>query len=120
MLLIYIFPSFSPSLTNVALEFIYAQSPESMKSLLVGLFYSIFGIFSGVGTTICSIFCIVTENHCIHWFYCTLLAICGAGLVVYGLTAFFYKNRQRPTNDESEQDIVHRSFATNVYLSPSQ
>ena len=29
-----------------ALEFIYAQSPESMKGLLTGLFFFLFGIIS--------------------------------------------------------------------------
>lgn len=58
-LLIFFYPSFSvcpplviPLLPLQGLEFIYAQSPESMKGLLTGLYYFIIGAFSGVGSLI--------------------------------------------------------------------
>ena len=85
-----------------------------MKSVLTGLFYFVYGVFFGVGTLIFHVF--DDSDHDIYIFY-TVLAISGVGFIVYGLVAYFYRNRQRPTNDESEQDLVHRSYAASVYLS---
>lgn len=101
-----------------------------MKGLLTGLFYFIFGAFNAVGT---GLFRELTSNksntddlftppQCsrspVHaWFYYITLMICGVGLIVYMVVAACYKNRQRPTNDESEKEILHRSIATSVYLS---
>lgn len=82
-----------------------------MKGLLTGLFYFIFGVFNVVGNTI---FKYLAEEM---WFYYTILMTCFVGLVVYLLVMCCYRNRERPTNDESEKEILHRSFATSVYLS---
>lgn len=82
-----------------------------MKGLLIGLFYFIFGVFNVIGTTI---FKYLAENM---WFYYTVLMVCSVGLLVYMVVVFCYRNRERPTNDESEKEILHRSFATSVYLS---
>ena len=98
---------------TTGLEFIYAQSPESMKGLLTGLFYFIFGVFSAVGTTIFK----TMLPYNVLWSYGAVLMICGPGVVVYMLVVYCYRNRRRPTNDESEQDLLHRSFAASVYLS---
>lgn len=38
------------------------------------------------------------------------------GLFLYMLVTLCYRNRERPTNDESEKEIQRRSIATNVYL----
>ena len=83
-----------------------------MKGLLIGLFYFIFGAFNAVGTTIFKYL-----EPKIMWFYGAVLIICVLGLLVYILVVICYRNRERPTNDESEKDILHRSFATSVYLS---
>ena len=49
-------------------------------------------------------------------FFYVLLPVSVTGLVVYSLGALCYNNRQRPTNDDSEQDLVNRSIAASVYL----
>lgn len=105
-----------------------------MKGLLTGLFYFIFGSFNAVGT---AVFWIMTKkkphntsnlsettsnSHCSQiktdlWFYYIILMVCGLGFLVYVVVSACYKNRQRPTNDESEKEILHRSIATSVYLS---
>ena len=104
------------------LEFIYAQSPDSMKGLLIGLFYFIFGAFNAVGTGLfwklsATKSSSSSEHYANPWFYYATLMICAVGLVLYMVVAYRYKNRQRPTNDESEKEILHRSYATSVYLS---
>ena len=97
------------------MEFIYAQSPDSMKGLMTGLFYSIFGIFAGIGTVIYWV--LIEKMKKILIFYGVVSGICLIGLVVYGTVASCYSNRRRPTNDRSEEDMIHRSYATSVYSS---
>ena len=67
-----------PSPTHSGLEFIYAQSLDSMKGLLIGLFYLIFGAFNAVETTIFKYL-----EPKIMWFYGAVLIICVLGLLVY-------------------------------------
>ena len=63
----------------MGLEFIYAQSPESMKGLLTGLFYFAFGFFSEVAVLIFSKFPkyedfdginynAFSTSHSVYWF----------------------------------------------------
>ena len=96
---------------HLGLEFIYAQSPDSMKGLLTGLFYFIFGGFSGLGATVY----LLIRSDVI--FYSIVIAVAAVGLFLYCLVSFCYSNRRRPTNDESEKEILHRSYAASVYLS---
>ncbi len=100
----------------LGLEFITAQSPDSMKGLLIGLFYCIFGIFSSVGIVIYYELYDAHNANLGNFFY-VMLAISIVGVAVYVLGSLCYKNRQRPTNDDSEQDLINRSIAASVYLS---
>jgi len=100
------------------LEFISAQAPDSMKGLLIGLFYCIFGVFSSVGIAIYyKLYHQGKKNSELHNFFYVMLAISLVGTIVYILGAMCYKNRKRPTNDDSEQDLINRSIAAEVYLS---
>ena len=82
-----------------------------MKSILVGLYYFFFGIFTGIGTLT---FDEMVQKYYIYYF---VLPISAVGLVVYSVVAYLYRNRRRPTNDESEQDMENRCYAANVYSS---
>ena len=94
----------------LGLEFIYAQSPDSMKGLLTGLFYFVFGVFAAVGITIF----FKLNSSVVHLFY-TILSVSMVGFLLYVLGAVLYRNRERPTNDESEEDLLRRTIAANVY-----
>ena len=90
---------------SIGLEFIYAQSPESMKGLLTGLFYCVFGIFSGVAVLVFYKFPKSTLNgtSTILWFYVIFTVIGSLGFVGYAVVAFMYVNRVRPAGGPEEE-----------------
>ena len=98
-------PSLSSHNSTLGLEFIYAQSPESMKGLLTGLFYCIFGIFSGVAVLVFYKFPKSTLNgtNTILWFYVIFTVIGSLGFVAYAIVAFMYVNRVRPAGGPEEE-----------------
>ncbi|CAI8051365.1 Protein NRT1/ PTR FAMILY 3.1 [Geodia barretti] len=99
-----------------ALEFIYAQSPESMKGMLTGLFYFTLGIFSGGSTVLFYLYLRPSSNT---WnyanYYWILLAFSVMGLVAYVIAATFYVNRRRPST-ESEEVEERRLFYNNISM----
>lgn len=94
-----------PHNSTLGLEFIYAQSPESMKGLLTGLFYCVFGIFSGVAVLVFYKFPKSTLNgtNTILWFYVIFTVIGLLGFVAYAIVAFMYVNRVRPAGSPEEE-----------------
>ena len=117
--------SFLPECCITGLEFIYAQSPNNMKGLQTGMFYLIYGVFSAFGSTIHFIYVThLQQDHSILYFplewslFCVILLSIGLiGLVVYGIVAWCYKNRQRPATDEAEVQRI--LMYANVYGSKS-
>jgi len=106
--IVFYFCSFS-----VALQFIYAQSPENMKGLLIGIFYFIFGLFSGGGALIFHWYpsnenCLEGTTNCILWYYVIIAIIGLLGFVVYLTTAFLYTYRQRPAGYQEENEAMRR------------
>lgn len=99
------------------MEFIYAQSPEMMKGLLTGLLYLALGIFRGGGIVFFHFYPMVNNGHIntILYFYPIFTIIAFIGFVQFVIVACLYRNRQRPTRDDSENEIVRREFATNVF-----
>jgi len=96
-----------------ALQFIYAQSPENMKGLLIGIFYFIFGLFSGGGALIFHWYppnenCLEGTTNCILWYYVIIAIIGLLGFVVYLTTAFLYTYRQRPAGYQEENEAMRR------------
>ena len=99
------------SFLPTALEFIYAQSPESMKGLLTGMFYLIFGAFSAGGALI---FYFLLFKHPgsnyedIHGtnpvlgYYIILVVLGVLGVVGYVIVAVLYTNRLWPNFPEDE------------------
>ena len=96
------------------MEFIYAQSPEMMKGLLTGLLYLVYGVFRGGGTIFFHFYPKV-NNAQIIYFYIIFIIVACVGFVQFVIVACLYRNRQRPTGDDSENEIVRREYATNVF-----
>ena len=83
----------------------YAQSPESMKGMLTGLFYFIYSIFNGGSSILFYLFLQhrwKNPNYAI--FYWMLLAMAVFGLVIYTIAACLYVNRRRPTSETEETE----------------
>ena len=99
------------------LEFIYAQSPNNMKGLQTGMFYLIYGIFSGIGATLYFGINLHNHNEKLTATLCLILVVIGiVGIVMYIITACRYKNRQRPTADGSEYDTQRRLIYEDVII----
>ena len=91
-----------------ALEFVYAQAPESMKGMLTGLLYFIFGIFSGGSTTTFYFFIKVSDTYMYYYFILLVFAV--LGFVSYVIVACLYVNRQRPTQENEEGDDIKHAY----------
>ena len=93
----------------------YAQSPESMKGMLTGLFYFVFGIFNGGSSFLYYAFL----RHMYHWkittYYWVLLGFSLFGLVIYIIAACIYVNRRRPTSETEEAEET-RLFYNNISI----
>ena len=90
-------------------EFICAQSPYGMKSLLFGCYYSVRGVF----LVLADIWLIgwkyshteensVTYPSCGFWYYLCTTVMGAVGLVLFCLVAKWYKKREReePANEQ--------------------
>lgn len=85
----------------VGLEFIYAQSPEQMKGFLTGLFYLVFGIFSGAAALFFRFYPITFNHFYNHSTYFIIYSVIGCiGLFMYIIIACLYSNRDRPEEEE--------------------
>lgn len=98
----------STSFIPAALEFIYAQSPYSMKGLLVGLFFCRLGvgvavagvIFLGVPDS--EYLCLLSAssgysvtNNCIFLYYILFIGVGIIAFILFTVTAVLYRNRRR-------------------------
>ena len=99
------------------LEFIYAQSPNSMKGLLTGFFYLWFGIFNGAGIIFYGNFVANHDHKTRRGVIYSAIATCVGvmSMILYMVVACIYKNRVRPTGrDDIEDDAVRRGMYGNV------
>ena len=80
-------------------EFIIAQSPHTMKGLLVGLSFAIKGLFEFLGVAVVIIFTLYTEEQyfpsCGMEYYILNIGVGVAALILYGCIARGYKYRLR-------------------------
>lgn len=86
-------------------EFVSSQAPYNMRGLLIGLFFSIQGIFSLLSVLIQYLFSqeqateftfkAVTWYSCAFWFYLALACLAAFGVIVYVVAACRYKKRKR-------------------------
>ena len=108
----------SPLIKITVLEFISAQSPHTMKGLLLGVFYAFRGLFIILG-------CVVTVpfaqeklwgDHrgifdCGFYYYLSNSVLGVIGLVVFLMAARRYRNRERddpPYNRQYVEDYYSR------------
>lgn len=86
-----------------------------MKGLLTGLFYFAFGLFVG-GSDVFFYYFPFKEEAGVNtslWFYVIFMIVAILALVAYSTIACLYRNRRRPSEDES--DLVHRGYAQDVF-----
>ncbi|CAI8051370.1 Solute carrier family 15 member 4, partial [Geodia barretti] len=94
-------------LTTVSvLEFIYAQSPESMKGLLSGLFYFFLGLTSIPSSALLYIYRESRENRILVRFHAGFTVIMVVGTVLYVVAAVLHRNRQRHDEDSLQQRLI--------------
>ena len=95
------------------LEFIYAQSPESMKGLLTGLFYFVLGLSSIAATVV---FYKYPKTHMDKYqilpYHITFTIIQFLGLIFYTIVAILHTNRQRPDNESYDRMIAEVQATT--------
>ena len=103
---------------HTGLEFIYAQAPESMKGLLIGLLYFNFGVWTGAtafffyhypkGPS-------SAHTDSILWYYVMYAVVACLGFVAYCVAAVLYTNRRRPAPNEEEDNLEIRSLYQRCY-----
>ena len=103
-----------------ALEFIFAQSPYSMRSMLVGTYYTIQGVFGMMSVLIPITVFYVWRKYQSSWkascgtVYFSVMAALGIiGFVVYVVVARKYRMRQRDEQFEQYM-IVEKYYSTEV------
>ena len=89
-------------------EFVCAQSPHSMKGLLIGTFFTIKGVFQLLGVVLYSVIgvrCSVKHRFpiCIFVYYLINIVIALNGLIAFVLVARKYQYRER-----DEPDNIYR------------
>ena len=95
-------------------EFMCAQSPHSMKGLLIGTFFAIKGVFQLLGVVLYSVIgvrCNVKHHFpiCIFVYYLINIVIALIGLIAFVLVARKYQYRER-----DEPDNIYR-YAEEYY-----
>ena len=73
-----------------------------MKGILIGLFYFIWGIFSGIVLTVYYVLSTAPVKDLYQ--YLTLLVLGLVGFVLYVIAASRYVNRRRPTTESEESN----------------
>ena len=102
---------------HTGLEFIYAQSPNSMKGLLTGFFYLWYGIFQGTGIIFSGNFVTDLDKQAerITIYYAIGTCVGVISVILYLVVACTYRNRVRPENrDDIEDDAVRKGMYGNV------
>ena len=112
------------SFLHVAFEFISAQSPYNMQGLLIGLFFSIQGIFYLLSAILQYVFSTrkvytylfieETSFSCGFWYYCIAVTLSLFGLVLFTILACRYKKRQREDWIVNEITLIEDYFVPTV------
>ena len=101
----------SPIVTATTIEFISAQSPHSMRSLLVGINFAICGFFYLLGYITALPFSITTtwinepKISCgsVYLLFTTIIGL--VGLILFSVAAKCYKYRKRDDENFNQRDI---------------
>ena len=124
-----IFLGFGPVLiTTASLEFISAQSPQSMKGFLIGIFFAIRGFFQFLNSSITLAFSLkqpwdsgkLLENppvtNCGFVYFLFTIVVGVIGLILFSIAAKKYKYRERDEGLFRQQDVED---VYDRYLSPA-
>ena len=108
----------SPLINITVLEFISAQSPHTMKGLLLGVFYALRGLFITLGCILTLVFAQekLWGDHrgifdCGFYYYLSNSVLGVIGLVVFLMAARQYRNRERddpPYTHQYAEDYYSR------------
>lgn len=99
------------------LEFLVAQSPYEMRGLVIGLFYTMYGIFSAVVGFMMLAFAKGFGNRepavltCGSWFYLTTVFLGVVGVGVYFVGARWYRKRQRDGVMVNDQAVLEAYYS---------
>lgn len=91
--------------TIAGLEFFYAQSPHTIRGLMIGLVYFSWGFSGTMANVIIGAFSLRKASSplkCEFWYYFILLLIAIVSFLMYIFVARWYKNRKRPEENEDE------------------
>ena len=107
-------------LSTATFEFVYAQSPYSMRGIMMGLTWFVFSLSLALGGGILKVW-----NSNWPWHYCNIMiyVVCFTisffGLVFFGITAFCYKNRVRD-DIRNETAVIEEVYARRCAIEDSQ
>lgn len=79
------------------LEFFYAQSPHTMRGMMIGLFFFMWGIATVIANLIGVMFSNIRVSvlTCDIWYHMLLVVFAILSFVVFVLVSLWYKNRLR-------------------------
>ena len=108
-------------ITTTTFEFISAQSPHSMKGLLVGMFFAIKGVFQLLSAFLLLPFSLpdywTTEHpkklNCGFGYLFLVSGLAFIGLVIFSIVAKKYKYRERD-DPPYDQMVVEEVYARNI------
>lgn len=112
---------------SAGFEFICAQSPRNMRCLLIGIFFSIQGLFSFLSVLLQYMFSYstvythpfrdITGYTCAFWYYFIYVCVCLFGLLLYFIVACRYKRRQRD-DVFNDMTMIEEFFQTGALVDP--
>ena len=95
-------------LISSSFEFLCAQSPHSMKGLLIGMSYSSLGFFTTLGYLLLKLVELIVKkwlssSHygCLSWYLLIILAVLSLLLVIFLIALKCYKIRSRSNNEDT-------------------
>ena len=105
----------SPYNPAIALEFIFAQSPYGMRSMLVGTYYTIQGVFQAASVIIAVTIGYSWYDYQSSWrvscgtvYYSVMILVGIIGITVYAIIARRYKKRQR--DEHIDQHMIVEDY----------
>lgn len=109
-------------------EFVCAQSPYSMRGLLIGLVYFVTdGIFGAISALFLFSFAKgFSESRssspllsCGSWYYLAATLVAVLGCVVYLMTAWWYRKRKRGDHEFVNERAILESYFESVVEQPN-
>ena len=119
----------SPIVMTTVLEFISAQSPQSMKGLLIGMFFAFKGIFQLISSVV--LFLFSTNRIWVRSKHINAVTNCGfgyllftsvsglIGLILFSVVAKRYKYRERDDRPYDQSQIEEIFYRRTLIHSPS-